>query len=365
MDLISSEALVGLRSVLEEMIPEVTNPAHEPTLVFNATRIAPIGLGGFIAVNDDPKGSIYGRRIETNAAITVKASNEDQLSNVVDNLTENFLTQDRQTLVQNGLYRIVLNDFGPVTMIGHGGSEVSARDVNFSVLYEYVKLPDAAEGVMHDIPLDFDLDLSEGGAKFCINTGFDANFLDLFDVVDDPLATQGGTSNWQYNANEFRIEQLANIRGGGLVPTSNKAGTYLLLKQTAQRPLVRNFILSAELESGDPDGIGFVFRFQDTENFYYFLMSSRHSYRLMGKKVNGVFSFLDTPGLDDTQGFNTDEQYQVKLIVQDSTFTVFIDNDLALQGEDGSITEAGRVGCACHSNNQAYFYRIKLVHFQS
>lgn len=364
MDPINSEALIGLKNVLEGMIPDVTNPAHGPALVFNTTRIASIGLGGFIAVNEDPKGSIYGRRIETNAAITVKASNEDQLNGFVDTLTENFLTQDRQTLVKNGLYRIVLNDFGPITTTGRGSNTVLAKEVNFSVLYEYVKLPDAAEGVMDEIPLDFDLDLSESGAKFLINTGFDENTLNLFDVVDDPLTTQGGPSNWQYNASKFRIEQLANIRGGGLVPTPNKAGTYLLLKQTAQCPLVQNFILSAEMESSNLDGIGFVFRYQDTENYYYFFMSSRHNYRLMGKKTDGVFSFLDTPGLDDTLGYDTNELYRVKLVVQDVSFTLFIDDDLVLQGEDDSITKSGKVGFACHSNDQAYFYRIKLIHFQ-
>ncbi len=365
MDLISNEALVSLRSLLVGMMPEATDSSHEPRLIFTATRITPIGLGGFIAVNDDPKGAIYGRRIDTGAAITAKAADEDQLGNVVDSLTEILLTQDRQTLFQNGLCRIALNALGPVTTTGQGSNIVSARDVNFSVLYEYVKLPDAAEGVMDEIPLDFDLDLSEGSARFLINTGFDENFSDLFDVVDDPLAIEGGSSNWTYNADEFRIEQLADIHGGDLVPSPGKAGTYLLLKQTAQRPLVQNFILSAELASGDPDGIGFVFRFQDTENFYYFLISSRHNFRLMGKKVAGVFSALDTPGLDDTQGFDINEKYQVKLIVQDSRFTIFIDDDLALQGEDSSITQAAKVGLACHSNNQAYFYRIKLLHFQS
>ncbi len=365
MDLISNEALVSLRSLLEGMMPPVTDSAHEPRLVFSAIRITPIGLGGFIAVNEDPKGAIYGRRIKTVAVITAKAADEDQLSNIVDNLTGIFLTQDRQTLSQNGLYRIVLNDLGPVTTTSHGSNMVAAQDVNFSVLYEYVKLPDVAEGVMDEIPLDYDLDLSEDGARFLINTGFDDNALDLFDVADDPLVTHGGSSNWTYNGDEFRIEQLSDIHGGDLLPTPDKAGTYLLLKQTAQRPLVQNFILSADLESGDSDGIGFVFRFRNTENFYYFLMSSRHNYRLMGKKVDGVFSFLDTPGLDDTQGYDMDVHYQVKLIVKDSKFTLFIDNNFALQGEDSSITEAGRIGFACHNNNQAYFYRIKLVHFQN
>ncbi len=365
MDLISNEALVGLRDLLEGMMPGVTIPGHGPGLVFSGTRITPIGLGGFIAVNDDPKGAIYGRRIETGAVITVKAADEAQLRNVVSDLTENLLTQDRQTLFQNGLCRIELNELGPVTTTGQGNNMVSAREVNFSVLYEYVKLPDAPEGVMDEIPLDFDLDLSEGSARFLINTGFDENSLELFDVVDDPLAILGGSSDWAYNAGEFRIEQHSDTHGGDLAATPDKAGTYLLLKQTAQRPLVRNFVLSAEIASGDPDGIGFVFRFQDTENFYYFLISSRHNYRLMGKKIAGVFSALDTPGLDDTQGFDIDEKYQVKLIVQDSRFTIFIDDDLALQGEDSSITQAAKVGFACHSNNQAFFYRIKLLHFQT
>jgi hypothetical protein len=365
MDLISNEALAGLRDLLEGMLPGVTNPAHEPRLSFAGTRITPIGLGGFIAVNDDPKGAIYGRRIETGAVITVKSADDEQLSNVIGDITEIFLTQDRQTLFQNGLCRIELNELGPVTTTGQGNNMVSAREVNFSVLYEYVKLPDAPEGVMDEIPLDFDLDLSEGSAQFLINTGFDENSLDLFDVVDDPLAVLGGSSDWAYNAGEFRIEQLGDTHGGDLLPSPDKAGTYLLLKQTAQRPLVQDFVLSAEIASGDPDGVGFVFRFQDTDNFYYFLISARHNYRLMGKKIAGEFSALDTPGLDDTQGFDINEKYQVKLIVQDSRFTLFIDDDLALQGEDSSITQAAKVGFACHNNNQAFFYRIKLIHFQA
>ncbi|MCP4115968.1 MAG: hypothetical protein GY737_11285 [Desulfobacteraceae bacterium] len=365
MDLINNEALAGLRALIEGMLPEAPDPAHEPKLVFSGTRITPIGVGGFIAVNDDPKGAIYGRRIETGVAITAKAVTENLLEILVDNITGTLLSQDRQTLFKNGLCRIVLDGLGPVTTTGQGMDRVTARDVNFSVHYEYVRLPDVPEGVLDEIPLESDLDLSEGRAEFLINTGFDETALDLFDVVDDPLATLGGNSDWTYNADEFRIEQLGDIHGGDLVPTPDKAGTYLLLKQTALRPLVRNFILSAELGAGNPDGIGFVFRFLDTENFYYFLMSSRHNYRLMGKKVNGVFSVLDTPGLDDAQGFDTNGTYQLKLIVQDAGFTLFIDGDLALQGKDGSITEAARVGFACHGNSQAYFYRIKLLHFQN
>ena len=363
MDSISSEALVGLKTVLEGMIPVVANPALQPTLLFNTTHISPVGLGGFIAMNTDPAGSIYGRRIETDVAITVKASNENQLNTAVENLTQQYLTQDRQTLVQNGLYRLQLQDIGPVTTKGQGNNAISVQDVNFKVLYEYLKLPQAAEGVMDEIPLDFDLDLSESGATFLINTGFDSHSLELFDVVDDPLATQGAPSNWLYNDTDSRIEQRANIRGGGLTATPNKAGTYLLLKQTAQRPLVENFIVSADVESGDPDGIGFVFRFQDTDNFYYYLMSSRHDYRLMGKKVDGTFSLLDTGGLDDTQGYDTDTPYQVKLVVQGSRFNVLINGEAALQGQDSSLAAAGRVGLACHANNQAYFYRIKVVKF--
>lgn len=365
MDSISSEALVSLRSLLKGMLPPATDSAYEPKLAFSAMQLTPIGLGGFIAVNDDPKGAIYGRRINTVAVITAKAANEDQLSRVVDSLTDFFSIQDRRTLCRNGIYRIVLNDLGPVTTTGQGNNTVASRDINFSVLYEYVKLPDVAEAVMTRIPLDYDLDLSEDGARFLINTGFDDNALDLFDISNDPLVTHGGSSNWRYNKDEFRIEQLSGIHGGDLLPTPEKAGTYLLLKQTGQRPLVRNFILSADLASGGSEGIGFVFRFRNTENFYYFLMSSRHSYRLMGKKVDGVFSFLDTSGLDDSQGYDMDVHYHLKLIVENSKFTLFIDNDLALQGEDDSITEAGSVGFACHNNSQAYFYRIKLVHFKN
>ncbi|MCP4338714.1 MAG: hypothetical protein GY799_07435 [Desulfobulbaceae bacterium] len=363
MDDISSEALTELSNALESMIPAFTPPALQTELLLDSIQIKPTGVGGFVTVNDNPRGTIYGRRVEARAAVTIKASDEDELRDYVKEITRSFLTQDRATLMGQGLFSITLDQLSPVITTGRGNNIISERNVNFNVLYEYLKLPEAAETVIDTVPLDLDINQGTGTAKFIITADLDASFLDLFDVVDDPSATQSTPSDWQYNPIESRVEQISDIRGGALTATPNKAGTQLLLKESGQVPLVENFIIHAEMESGDVDGIGFVFRAQDENNFYYFLMSSRHNYRLLGKKIDGTFSFLDIPGLDDSQGYSQNTRYQVKLTAYDSTFQIYIDNQLALRGEDNSLTDPGRVGFLCHANNQAYFYRIRLTQF--
>lgn len=363
MDDISSEALTGLSNLLESMIPTLIPPALQPELILDTVKIKPTGVGGFVTVNDNPKGTIYGRRVEARATITVKASDEDELGDFVKEITQSFLTQDRATLMEQGLFFITLDQLSPVITTGRANNVINKRNVNFNVLYEYLKLPETAETVIDDVSLDLDINQGSGAAKFIITADLNESFLDLFEIVDDPSTTQFTPSNWQYDPVELRVEQRSNIRGGALTATPNKAGTQLLLKESGKVPLVKNFIIHAEMESGDIDGIGFVFRARDANNFYYFLMSSRHNYRIMGKKVDGVFSFLDIPGLDNSQGYLQNTRYQVKLTAYDSIFQIYIDNQLALRGEDNSLTDPGRVGFLCHANNQAYFYRMKLTQF--
>lgn len=360
MDDVAQEALGALNGWLTSIMP-VPGAGESLDLLVVPQDVALTGIGAHVGMNDEPYGEIVGRRIRASAEIAVSAA-QNALGPAVSNLLETVLTQDRADLRANGVYRVALNELGPVSLSGMGANITARRSATFDILFEYIREPVSMEGVIAELPLELDISLG-GTPTYLINGGFTADFLSDFDVVDDDQVTQFAPSDWNFNAGESRLEQMSRIRGGGLQPTVTKAGTALVRKTTAAVPPVDDFVLTALLSSSSQDGIGLVFRWQDPDNFYYFLASARHNYRLMGKKVNGVFAFLDVPALDESNGFTVDTPFSVKIIGSRSRFSVFIDGQAALSGEDQSITQPGRVGLMCHGNNAAFFTHMKLIGF--
>jgi hypothetical protein len=365
MDVVTQEALARLRSALANLLPAPDDPDLAPTITVLPVRVTPTGLGGFVGVNDIPQGSIVGRRIEASAELIVRGTDEGALSVNVASVTDALVGADRAALVQQGIYRLQLEELGDVGSEGEGNDAVARRNASFGVLYEFLKLPEAGEGVIQEIPLE--LDLSDGGSnpRLLIDQTFeDASSLELFEVVDDPQATTGAPSLWEHDAAEARIEQHSGIRGGGLTATPLKAGTYLVLIPNSAHPEVRDFLFRTRLETSDVDGIGCVFRYRDVDNFYYFVMSNRNDYYLLGKKVGGVFAALDSGGLLEDGGPEVDTEFELKLTAVGATFRVYLDDALVVDGQDTSLDGAGRVGFMCHGNDGASFYRLKLVQFQ-
>jgi len=193
---------------------------------------------------------------------------------------------------------------------------------------------------------------------------FGQDSLAQFDVVDDAGATQGAPSDWTYNAVDGRIEQHSNIYGGPGGPAANgpvKPGTYLVRRTDGTFPAVQDFILACRLSSSDDDGIGLVFRYQDADNFYYFLMDSQRQYRRIGKKVSGVFSELSTPAVDTANGYAVGDVYSVRVRAQGTDLKVFIDDTLALSGLDASLPNSGRVGLFSWGNTGAQFDDFQVI----
>jgi hypothetical protein len=114
------------------------------------------------------------------------------------------------------------------------------------------------------------------------------------------------------------------------------------------------------MNSGDPNGIGLVFRYQDADNFYFFLMDSQRNYRRIGRKLAGVFQELQTPAVDTTQGFTVDENMDVAVSVTGDVIKVFLNGNPILSGQDGSIPAAGRVGFYAWANTAARFLSMRL-----
>lgn len=193
---------------------------------------------------------------------------------------------------------------------------------------------------------------------------FEVDTLADFDVVDDAGATVSAPSQWVFNAEAQRIEQQSDIHGGPFEAGATgpeKPGTYLVRKTSDALPTVRDCIIALDIGSSDNDGIGVVFRWQDADNFYYFLMDGQRSYRRMGKKVGGTFQELDTAALDTANGYAIDTTYALKIRISGSQFSVYLNDERVLSGEDASLPDAGRAGLFCWGSASARFDNFRIV----
>ncbi len=186
-----------------------------------------------------------------------------------------------------------------------------------------------------------------------------------FDVVDDPAALTSGPSAWGWDGPNQRISQTSNIHNppgsANLNPSPEKPGTYLVRKTDNEWPALADLVVQSRLKSGDDDGIGMVFRYQDADNFYFFLMDAQRSYRRIGKKVNGVFQELETPAVEVTQGFPVNQDLDVAVAVTGQAFKAYLDGQEILSGSDTSIPGAGRVGFYAWGNTAAHFGNLRIL----
>ena len=73
MSTIADAAVGGLAAAIESLLPDEADPDVRPTVIVSPRKIAPTGVGGFVGLNEEPEGEIYGRRVEANVFVTVKA----------------------------------------------------------------------------------------------------------------------------------------------------------------------------------------------------------------------------------------------------------------------------------------------------
>lgn len=358
----ASEALSGLSGVVQSLLPVVDDPDLRPTLLVNPVRFTPTGLGGYIGLHSDPRGGIYGIRLEAAAIVVARAADDSSLNDAIQAVTRALVASDPAEMRRKGVFRVSLESVGERSEVGAaaGPRSLVARELTFKIVYEHVRLPQEAAGMIDEIALELEVGGAPAGPQPLLDARFMEGSLAWFDVVDDPAATRSRPSEWRYNPADQRIEQVSNIWGGQPTPNPEKPGTYLVLRADQSRPPVQDFVFETTLQADDDDGIGLVFRWQDVDNFYFFLMDSERGYRLLARKVGGEFKGLSDGGLDLTQGFATGRRYRARLVARGGLFLLYLDGELALQGQDESIQRPGRVGFMCRGNNQAYFYDMKL-----
>ncbi len=155
-DGIDGEALVGLTAAAESFLPDIADPSVRLILLVAPASVAPTGLGGFIAANEDPQGDILGRRLDATALVTVTANDVGPLNGAVSAVINSFLGADRAALLEQGILRVALDEVGPQSISGSGNNRVVERILTFKVLYEFIKRPEEAEDVILEVPINLD-----------------------------------------------------------------------------------------------------------------------------------------------------------------------------------------------------------------
>ena len=155
MDSVNLEALAAMKTALLNCLPSPSTPESTPDISITKAHITPAGISGVVGINDDPPGDIIGRMVRASVAITLKASDAEQLPRILDNSITTLLGQGEGELRQAGILKMELEKPGP----SHADQSPVTRDINIELLYEYRKYPDSAQGVISHTPINLTLDI--------------------------------------------------------------------------------------------------------------------------------------------------------------------------------------------------------------
>lgn len=198
---------------------------------------------------------------------------------------------------------------------------------------------------------------AEGEPYLLLREQFTRDSLAAFDVVDDAAATIGAPSDWVQE--DGHVEQRSPIEGP-LAAGVARPGTYLV--RTADGQLsVDDLIVTAAVTPAGTGAVGLVFRYQDADNFYFFVMDAGHGFRRIGRKVGGVFADLSTPAQDLSTGYAVGDTSLLKVRAEGSSLQAWVDGRLVVSGHDESIPTAGRVGFLSAGDAAATFDDLHVI----
>lgn len=351
MDDLLGEALEALSTDVRALLPSPASPSLAPTLLIAPQAVVPTGLGGYVGPSVDPAGDLRGRRIRANVELGVQSQTPDDLEGALSRVSLAMLTATRGDTANGDLLRVAHDDSPPPA------GTPTARTLRFDVLYEFLRHPAEAGGVISEVLVDLDAGTMALGQA--VRVGAAAGMLSRFDVVDDPAAIHHLPSEWDVDPTEPAIVQRAETWGGATGTGPVTPGTMLVLRPTPSTMPARDLILRTAFTS-DAGGVGAVWRWQGPDDFYFVLFDVDRGVRRIGRKVGGVFDDLDEPAADTTVGY-APGPHHLKVRAVGQEVAAWLDGDQVLDGSDASITGSGRVGLLTRRNTTARFTGLAYV----
>ena len=183
-----------------------------------------------------------------------------------------------------------------------------------------------------------------------LNESFDDG--DYFGWSIHDQGTVEGPSFWTVNSGI--MTQTSNIFGPEVFAVANRQGTYALFDDN-QAFSWDNYVFEATLNNTDNDGIGLLFRYQDSNNYYKIEFDNQRSFTKLFKIVKGEEITLASTNTSYTPNTN----FTVRIEAVENYISLYL-NGVVLFG--GSIFEdslpAGSIGLYCWGSQNALFDSI-------
>ncbi len=164
--------------------------------------------------------------------------------------------------------------------------------------------------------------------KWCTDTSFDN-----IEVWGAPLFhdtfTDGEAGDWTFSTGSW------SVANGQLEQSTNDEHAMALQGSVSWQ----NYTVSADMSSTDDDFMGLVFRYQDSDNYYYFYMSSQQSLYSLLKVVDGSTTVITS----ETGGYTSGETYRVEVVLQGTGIKVYVDGVQVIDETDSAL-DKGKIG---------------------
>jgi hypothetical protein len=354
---LDSQTVTSAATLIADLLPDGEGPGFIPHVTILPNRLGPAGVGGVVGILDDPHGDIRMHRLEGTAMVVIKASSPELLHDATVAASQSLLSTDRTALRRQGMYTLQTGAMGPVRQLGtNPPSTRYERDLELKLLFEKRIDPEDAGGVISDIPRLVSLRPPLSTYETVVDVDLRSDGLSRFTVLDDPAAVVNAPSDWRFDAVRRRTVELSGIHGGDFAPGPEKPGTVLLLSDDT--PGLSALTLKAVCRSADQRAMGVVFRWQDIDNFYFFLMSHTPAYAMIAKKTGGTYAALDTAALNTDFQMDQNRSYTLTIDASGDILRAYVGTSLIVSGQDDAIPDAGSVGLMSFGNSSSCFYRL-------
>jgi hypothetical protein len=227
---------------------------------------------------------------------------------------------------------------------------------------EYFKLPGPIAEPTGD-PMMFSDYFYEAESGILFREEFGPNALDHYKIIDE--GSEYAPSNWIYERQARSggyvpaIVQSRPIYGGSITLSDLELPGTMAVTGSEKWNDIR---IAVALRSISDGAIGIVFRYQNENNYYRFLMGNflNGSLYCLSKKVNGKFELI----WRNHREFKLDHIYNVDINAYGDQLMCYVDNALVFSVRDHDIA-SGFVGFYCWHNNGAIFESLEVERIES
>ena len=172
-------------------------------------------------------------------------------------------------------------------------------------------------------------------------------------------ASQGktyGPADWRETGG--RLEQWSNLCDeSDRYPlfTNGRVGTYLYWKDPDASSW-SNYAVDVKMRSDDNDGIGLMFYYRDSTNYYRFEMDSQRGFRKLIRKANGIVTLLGS----NASGYVPGRTYAVRIEVSGGQIRVKVDGVDQFAVSDNALA-SGSVAMYSWGNAGSFFDDVAVT----